>query len=120
MKIALIGYGKMGKVIEKIAEERGHAIVARVNREQPKESFDLSNTDVVIEFSIPEKAKENIEFCIAKNIPVIIGTTGWYEHLDELSAMAQENNSSFLHSTNFSLGVNIFFEMLNITFKKAC
>lgn len=111
MNIALFGYGKMGKVIEKIAEERGHQIVARVNREHPKESLDLSNVDAVIEFSIPEKAKENITFCLENNLPVIIGTTGWYDHLIELTELAKSKKGAFLHSTNFSLGVNVFFEL---------
>lgn len=111
MNIALFGYGKMGKVIEKIAEKRGHVIVARVNREQPKESFDFSDVDAVIEFSIPEKAKENIQFCFEHKLPVVIGTTGWYEHLEDLKKEAQQINGAFLHSTNFSLGVNVFFEL---------
>lgn len=111
MNIGLFGYGKMGKVIEKIAEQRGHRIVAKVNRENPKESVDISEIDVVIEFSIPEKAKENIEFCIEHNLPIVVGTTGWYEHLDELTSQLNLKKGALLHSTNFSLGVNVFFEI---------
>lgn len=111
MRIALFGYGKMGKVIEKIALSRGHEITARVTKEDPKERFDLSNTDVVIEFSVPESAEENIRYCIDNDIPVIVGTTGWYEHLSALTNYCTEHEGAFLHATNFSLGVNIFFEM---------
>lgn len=111
MRIGLFGYGKMGKVIEKIALERGHEITARVSREEPKERFDLSNTDVVIEFSVPESAEENIQFCIDNDIPVVIGTTGWYDSLPHLSKYCEDHNGAMLHATNFSLGVNLFFEL---------
>ena len=111
MNIALFGYGKMGKVIEKIAEERGHVITARIDIENPKERFDLSATDVAIEFSVPESAEENIRFCIDNNLPIVVGTTGWYDQLTELSDYCISQNSSFLHATNFSLGVNVFFEL---------
>lgn len=111
MKIALFGYGKMGKVIEKIALERGHEITARVSSAQPKEEFDLSTTDVVIEFSRPESAVENISYCINNNLPVIIGTTGWYDNFDNLSQLCRQKNGAFIWATNFSLGVNIFFEL---------
>lgn len=111
MKIALFGYGKMGKVIEKIAKERGHEITARIDVENPKERFDLSTTDVAIEFSVPESAEENIRFCIEHDLPIVVGTTGWYNNLPQLSDYCISQNSAFLHSTNFSLGVNIFFEL---------
>ena len=111
MKIALFGYGKMGKVIEKIALERGHEITARVSSAQHKEEFDLSTTDVVIEFSRPESAVENISYCLNNNLPVIVGTTGWYDNFDELSQLCQQKNGAFIWATNFSLGVNIFFEL---------
>ena len=109
MNIALFGYGKMGKEIEKIALERGHSISVRLDKDMDKAEIDFSNTDVVIEFTSPDSAKENIEFCLTNNLPVIIGTTGWYEDLSELSEVCQRENSSMLHATNFSLGVNIFF-----------
>lgn len=111
MRIALFGYGKMGKVIERIAFDRGHEIVARIDQDHPKESFDLSNADVAIEFSVPDSAEENIKYCIDNKIPVIIGTTGWYDKLDSLSDYCKTNQGAFLHATNFSLGVNIFFEI---------
>ncbi|MBD3637686.1 MAG: 4-hydroxy-tetrahydrodipicolinate reductase [Crocinitomicaceae bacterium] len=111
MRIALFGYGKMGKVIEKIALERGHEITARVTRDEPKERFDLSNTDVVIEFSIPESAEENIRYCLDNDVPIVIGTTGWYDHLETLSSYCIDHEGAMLYATNFSLGVNIFFEL---------
>lgn len=109
MNIALFGYGKMGKEIETIATGRGHAISAKVDSKKPKESFDYSDTDVIIEFSKPEFAQENIRFAIDNNIPIVVGTTGWYDHLTELSALCEEKGGSILHATNFSLGVNVFF-----------
>ncbi|UKN01634.1 4-hydroxy-tetrahydrodipicolinate reductase [Paracrocinitomix mangrovi] len=111
MRIALFGYGKMGKVIEKIAQNRGHEITARVDSSNPKERFDLSDTDVVIEFSKPEFAEENIRFCINNNLPIVIGTTGWYDKLEDLTSYCNTNSGAMLHATNFSLGVNIFFEI---------
>lgn len=111
MRIALFGYGKMGKVIEKIAVDRGHEISARITADEPKERFDLSDTDVVIEFSVPEAAEENIKFCIDHQLPIVIGTTGWYHQFDQLSSFCSDRNGAMLHATNFSLGVNIFFEL---------
>ncbi|MCB9223095.1 MAG: 4-hydroxy-tetrahydrodipicolinate reductase [Crocinitomicaceae bacterium] len=111
MNIALFGYGKMGKVIERIAVERGHTITAKIDRDNPKESADLSNTDVVIEFSVPDSAQDNIRFCIDHQLPIVIGTTGWYQHLGALTDYCNSNNGALLHATNFSVGVNIFFEI---------
>lgn len=111
MKIGLFGYGKMGKVIEKIALNKGHEITARVTSSQPKESFDYTDTDVIIEFSRPENALENIHFCLQKNLPVVVGTTGWYDDLSAITEKCQASNGAILHATNFSLGVNIYFEM---------
>lgn len=99
----------MGKEIEKIALERGHEIVAKINRTHPKEDVDYSKVDVVIEFTSPELAKENIEFCIDKKIPVVVGTTGWYQHFEELKKACLDKKTSLLYATNFSLGVNLFF-----------
>ena len=111
MNIALFGYGKMGKVIEKIALDRGHHISAKVTSSNLKDSVNLSTTDVVIEFSTPETAIENIKFCLEHKLPVIIGTTGWYSELEQLSKLCSEKGGAMLHATNFSLGVNIFFEI---------
>lgn len=107
MKIALLGYGKMGQTIEKIALERGHEIVLK------KDEFNtydgLSNADVAIDFSIPAVAVENISSCFYANVPVISGTTGWLDRYDEMTTLCQEKKGAFISSSNFSLGVNLFF-----------
>lgn len=109
MKIALLGYGKMGQVIERIALERGHEIVLKKDEHNTYEG--LLNADVAIDFSIPSAAVSNISNCFFSNVPVISGTTGWLEHYDEMVALCHEKNGAFLSSSNFSLGVNIFFEL---------
>ena len=109
MKIALLGYGKMGQVIEKIALQRGHEIVVRKSIE---DSFDgLDNSEVAIEFSAPDAAVENISAALNLGIPVISGTTGWLHDYDKMVQLCNEKNSAFISSSNFSLGVNIFFEL---------
>jgi len=107
MKIALLGYGKMGQTIERIALERGHEIVLKKDEFNTYEG--LSNADVAIDFSIPAVAVENISNCFYANVPVISGTTGWLEHYDEMVALCKEKNGAFISSSNFSLGVNLFF-----------
>ena len=107
MKIALLGYGKMGQTIERIALERGHEIVLKKDEYNTYEG--LSNADVAIDFSIPAVAVENISNCFYANVPVISGTTGWLEHYDEMVALCKEKNGAFISSSNFSLGVNLFF-----------
>lgn len=109
MKIALVGYGKMGKIIDEIATQRNHEIVARLN-ESPN-SENLNNADVVIEFSNPEVAFNNIKTCLENKIPVICGTTGWLDQKSEIEKIAAENKTSFLYGSNFSLGVNLFFAL---------
>tara|TARA_R110000868_G_scaffold145993_1_gene366600 strand:+ start:20469 stop:21170 length:702 start_codon:yes stop_codon:yes gene_type:complete len=109
MKIALLGYGKMGQVIERIALIRGHEIVLKKDEHTTYEG--LSNADVAIDFSIPTAAVSNISNCFENNVPVISGTTGWLEHYDEMVALCNKKNGAFLSSSNFSLGVNIFFEL---------
>ncbi len=109
MKIALVGYGKMGKIIDEIATQRNHEIVARLN-ESPT-SGNLNNADVVIEFSNPEVAFNNIKTCLENKIPVICGTTGWLDQKPEIEKIAAENNTAFLYGSNFSLGVNLFFAL---------
>ena len=111
MNIALIGYGKMGKAIEKIAEERGHRIVLICNSELSVKYADFENVDLAIEFTEPSLAVGHIEYCIDKNIPIVVGTTGWYDELDEIIEKVNDNKGSLLHATNFSIGVNIFFEI---------
>jgi 4-hydroxy-tetrahydrodipicolinate reductase len=109
MKIALLGYGKMGKVIEKIALDRGHEIVLKKTESNTFEG--LEKADVAIDFSIPNAAVCNIKQCFDTNIPVVCGTTGWLEHYPEMVSLCNAKNGSFIYSSNFSLGVNIFFEL---------
>ena len=109
MKIALLGYGKMGQTIERIALERGHEIVLKKDEFNTYEG--LSNADVAIDFSIPMVAVSNISSCFHANVPVISGTTGWLEHYDEMVALCVAKNGAFISSSNFSLGVNLFFEL---------
>ncbi|WLD24562.1 4-hydroxy-tetrahydrodipicolinate reductase [Flavobacterium dauae] len=109
MKIALLGYGKMGKEIEKIALERGHEIVLK--KTEDNDYSGLENADVAIDFSIPTAATENISTCFNYNIPVVSGTTGWLEQYDEMVVLCNEKNGAFLYGSNFSVGVNLFFEL---------
>lgn len=115
MKIAIIGYGKMGKTIEKLALEKGHTIVYKSSQEI--EEGDISQADVAIEFSSPKSAANNILSCFEKQIPVICGTTGWLDRLDEIVKACAENDSAFLYASNFSLGVNIFFHINEVLAK---
>lgn len=107
MKIALVGYGKMGKIIGELAAGKGHEIVAQLNESPTLEN--LNKADVAIEFSNPEVAFDNIKFCLENNIPVICGTTGWLDRKPEIEKIAAENKTAFLYGSNFSLGVNLFF-----------
>jgi len=109
MKIALVGYGRMGKIIDEIALKRGHEVVARLKETPTAEN--LNNPDVVIEFSLPEVAFDNIKACLENKIPVICGTTGWLERKSEVEQLAVENETAFLYGSNFSLGVNLFFAL---------
>lgn len=115
MKIGLLGYGKMGKTIEKIALQRQHDIVLKVDKDT--EHYVLDDVDVAIDFSTPDAAVDNILKCFSHNVPVISGTTGWLEQYDEVLALCKEKEGTFLYASNFSLGVNIFFE-LNRTLAK--
>jgi 4-hydroxy-tetrahydrodipicolinate reductase len=109
MKIALLGYGKMGKVIERIALERGHEIVLRKGSSG---AFDgLENADVAIDFSVPDAAVGNISACLNGNVPVVSGTTGWLDHYEKMTALCDEKQGAFIYGSNFSLGVNLFFEL---------
>lgn len=109
MKIALLGYGKMGKEIEKIALERGHEIILK--KTDATDFSGLENADVAIDFSIPTAAVDNISNCLQKNIPVISGTTGWLENYEDIVTLCKEKNGAFLYGSNFSVGVNLFFEL---------
>lgn len=109
MKIALLGYGKMGKVIERIALERGHEIVLKKDQNNTFEG--LSIADVAIDFSVPDSAVANISECLNNGIPVISGTTGWLADYPKMVQLCEEKNGSFIYASNFSLGVNVFFEL---------
>lgn len=111
MNIALLGYGKMGKTIEEIAIDRGHTIVAKIDLENPLDQADLSLADVAIEFTSPEFAVKHIRTCIEKQLPIVVGTTGWNDQLEDVTQFVKEHNGSLLHASNFSIGVNIFFEI---------
>lgn len=109
MKIALLGYGKMGKAIEEIALNRNHEIVLRTTSKT--KYIDLSDADVAIDFSIPSTAHKHITCCFNQQVPVISGTTGWLEKYDETIAHCNKKRGAFIYASNFSLGVNIFFEI---------
>ncbi len=108
MKIALLGYGRMGKEIEKIALQRKHTIVIKDEGTVP---YDITIADIAIDFSIPNAAFDNIKNCIEHNVPVISGTTGWLEKYDKIVTLCNEKRGAFIYASNFSLGVNIFFEL---------
>jgi 4-hydroxy-tetrahydrodipicolinate reductase len=109
MKIALFGYGKMGKVIDKIAKNRGHKIIYRIDENSI--NYDLKKVDVAIDFSTPKAAFSNINMALENSIPIISGTTGWLDNYNKAVKLCNEKNGAFLHASNFSLGVNIFFEI---------
>ena len=108
MKIGIIGYGKMGKAIEKVAIDRGHLISFKTNK---CDLNFINDVDVTIEFSTPESAFTNIKNCIDSNVPVVSGTTGWLEDLEDIKKLCDKKNGSFLYASNFSLGANLFFEL---------
>ena len=108
MKIALLGYGRMGKEIEQIALQRGHEIVIKDSGDV---AYDISIADVAIDFSIPSVAFKNITNCLTNNVPVVSGTTGWLDKYEEAIAICKQNNGAFIYASNFSLGVNIFCEL---------
>lgn len=107
MKLALLGYGKMGKTIETLAIKKGHSIVFKSSSTSAEGN--LSEADAAIEFSSPEVAVQNITTCFQAGIPVVSGTTGWLEKYDEMVALCKKSNGSFLYASNFSIGVNLFF-----------
>ena len=111
MKIALIGYGKMGHAVEEAARQRGHEITARISSPQ-WEAEQLSNADLCIEFSHPEAVLENSKRVLQSKKPLVIGTTGWYDQIEQLHQLVKENEGAALYSPNFSIGINVFFEMV--------
>jgi 4-hydroxy-tetrahydrodipicolinate reductase len=113
MKIALLGYGKMGKIIEKIALDRKHEIVLKIDYDNQHDltAENLQKADVAIEFSTPATVLSNIDRCFNAGVPIVVGTTGWYEQLDEIKQRYKASENAFIYGTNFSVGVNIFFHV---------
>lgn len=111
MKIGLIGYGKMGKAIEAVAIERGHQVVFKSNSLNPITSEELILADVAIEFTKPSLALEHISMAMEARTPLVVGTTGWNDHLSDVEEMVEKNEGSLLYASNFSIGVNILFEI---------
>ena len=111
MKIAILGYGKMGRAIEKIALQRGHEVVLKINSQNPADIADFSAVEVAIDFSTPDTAFNNISAVLTQGIPVISGTTAWLEKQTEAEQLAMQKSTGFLYSSNFSVGVNLFFEL---------
>jgi 4-hydroxy-tetrahydrodipicolinate reductase len=113
MRIAIIGYGKMGKAIESAAIQRGHEVVLKISTSNLNDLSpqQLSKADVAIEFSTPETAVANIHSCFTAGVPVVVGTTGWYQHFDSIREQCLAGNHAMLYASNFSIGVNIVFEI---------
>jgi 4-hydroxy-tetrahydrodipicolinate reductase len=115
MRIALIGYGKMGKMIEETAMQRGHAIVLKIDKDNQKDftAENMAAADVAIEFTAPDSAYGNVTRCIDFGVPVVSGSTGWNPELEQAKQQCREKGGALLHASNFSIGVNIFFEINN-------
>ena len=111
MNIALIGYGKMGKTIERIAIQRGHHITAKYASQYPFLNEHIAKADVAIEFTTPDYVVSHIEKALALNLPIVVGTTGWNKHLEEVSAQVKAMGGSLLYASNFSLGVHVFHKL---------
>jgi 4-hydroxy-tetrahydrodipicolinate reductase len=111
MKIGLAGYGKMGKVIEEIAIERGHEILFKSNSVFPLNERDIDSVDVIIEFTKPDLAFDHIQMVLNQNKPIVVGTTGWNDRLEEVEKLTASKDGSLLYASNFSIGVNMFFEL---------
>ncbi len=111
MRIALIGYGKMGKAIEQIASRENHSIVYKIDHGDSLDQIEADQVDIAIEFTQPDSAFRNLEFCLTKGIPVISGTTGWLEKKPQIEELCAQNEGTFLYASNYSIGVNLFFEM---------
>lgn len=119
MKIALLGYGKMGQIIERFALERGHEVVLKINADNLGDmtKSSLSKADVAIDFSAPDAAIGNIYACFEANLPIVVGTTGWYGQLQEVKNECLSSNNTLLYGSNFSIGVNIFFHINKVLAK---
>ena len=110
MNILLVGYGKMGKIIERIALERGHTIAEKIDIDN-QQDLETVKADVAIEFSHPDAAFNNIKRCIERKLPVVCGTTGWLDRKPELDALTKERDATFFYASNYSPGVNLFFKL---------
>jgi 4-hydroxy-tetrahydrodipicolinate reductase len=119
MKIALLGYGKMGKMIEKIATDRHHEIVLKIDQYNLDELTveNLKKADAAIEFSTPDTVLGNIQKCFEANVPIIVGTTGWYGQLQQIKDECETRNNALIYASNFSVGVNVFFHVNKILAK---
>lgn len=119
MKIALIGYGKMGKLIETFAKERGHEVILTIDMQNQADlqSELFKTADVAIEFSTPNAAMGHIDACFTAGVPVVVGTTGWYENMAEVKQKCENGNNTLLYASNFSIGVNVFFYVNKILAK---
>lgn len=119
MKIALLGYGKMGQIIERFALERGHEVVLKISSSNLADLnvTNLSKADVAIDFSIPDAAIANIYLCFEANVPIVVGSTGWYGQLQEVKDECLSGNNTLLYGSNFSIGVNIFFHINQVLAK---
>lgn len=118
MRILLLGYGKMGKVIERVAVDRRHTMAARIDADNRNDLLPFTNPlatdgrpDVAIEFSQPDAAVENLRFCLERRIPVVCGTTGWLHHKPEMEQLAKEKGAAFFYASNYSIGANLFFRL---------
>lgn len=113
MRIALLGYGKMGQIVEKIALDRNHEIVLKIDQYNPEELTieNLQKADVAIEFSQPDAVLGNIQLCFEAHVPIVVGTTGWYGQLQHIKNQCEDGNNTLLYASNFSIGVNIFFHV---------
>lgn len=119
MKIALLGYGKMGQIIEKIALDRNHEVVLKIDQYN-QEDLTIDNlrmADVAIEFSRPDAVLKNIQLCFEARLPIVVGTTGWYGQLQNIKNLCESGSNTLLYATNFSIGVNIFFHINEVLAK---
>ncbi|MEO6849937.1 MAG: 4-hydroxy-tetrahydrodipicolinate reductase [Mucilaginibacter sp.] len=119
MNIALLGYGKMGKIIEKIATDRKHTIVLKIDYDNQHDltADNIRKADVVIDFTTPGSVLSNIQHCFEANVPLVVGTTGWYEHLKAVKQQCVDSGNTLLYGSNFSVGVNIFFHVNRVLAK---
>ena len=119
MKLALLGYGKMGQIIERFALERGHEVVLKININNLDDLTvaNLSNADVAIDFSAPDAVIDNIYKCFEASLPIVVGTTGWYGKLQEIKNECLSSNNTILYGSNFSIGVNLFFHLNTVLAK---